>query len=70
MAAYLESEENVHATTYLKNIADVGYQLFVVNEAGQEQYYGDPFSVENLAPTAVQDVLKGSEYHGMREYPL
>lgn len=70
IAEYIESEENIKLDTYMESAASMGYQLYIVNEGGDEQYFGADFKRENLRQDAVNAVLNGEIYHGMKELPM
>src|SRR5690625_193417 len=69
VASYIENENNVNLESYLENIATVGYQIFLTNQAGKELFFGDPFRNKELPESIVNNVLKGEIYHGIAEYP-
>src|SRR5690625_5104034 len=50
-------------------IANTGYKLVVVEEGSEKAVYGEPFRKENLPEEAIEQVLNGSGFHGMRDFP-
>lgn len=66
---YIESKEDMDLKHYLGSLSSVGYQLFVVNEDGDEIFYGEPFREKTLPLQTKQFVLNGKIYHGMAEFP-
>lgn len=69
MASYIEATPDINLDDYLTAQANVGYKVFVTNDMGEEHFYGEPFRVENLSHQAINDVLDGNAYHGMRDLP-
>ncbi|GGA35199.1 HAMP domain-containing sensor histidine kinase [Psychrobacillus lasiicapitis] len=65
----IESSNLDSITPLLQTIGDAGYQIYVVNEDGLEQFYGGDFRVRELPDAIVNNVLHGEVYHGMREFP-
>lgn len=56
-------------TPLLQTIGDTGYQIYIVNEDGEEEFYGGDFRIREMNNSIVNRVLSGEVYHGMREYP-
>ena len=69
IATFIDSADGLDLENYLKTQSAVGYKLYVVNEKKEETLYGEPFRVDNLSPKAVDQVLEGKTYHGMRDLP-
>lgn len=67
--AYIESDPNIDVSAYLESIADVGYQLIVVNDNYEMTHYGSDFREDNLPISAVDQVLAGETFHGIMEFP-
>lgn len=67
--AYIESDPNIDVSAYLESIADVGYQLIVVNNNYEMTHYGRDFREDNLPISAVDQVLAGETFHGIMEFP-
>ncbi|MFS0864882.1 sensor histidine kinase [Fredinandcohnia sp. 179-A 10B2 NHS] len=65
--------ENMHSDNnsfkpFLESIGNLGYQIYVVNESGEEAYFGKPFTKTDL-PRDARKVLSEEEiYHGMNEF--
>lgn len=65
--------ENMHSDhsslePFLESIGNLGYQLYVVNELGEEAYFGKPFTKTELPEEAKQAVLEKEIYHGMSNF--
>lgn len=69
IASFIDSTDDLDLESYLETQSAVGYKLYVVNEQKEEFAYGAPFRVNNLSQEAVNQVLAGEPYHGMRDLP-
>ncbi|GEN88833.1 sensor histidine kinase [Oceanobacillus sojae] len=69
MAAFIENNQEIAITDYLTNMADIGYQLYLVDKNGQEQLFGAAFRENNLTNAEIQKVLDGDIFHGMVHFP-
>lgn len=54
---------------YFDHIGAIGYQIMVVHEDGQRQFFGSSFRVRNLSAAITKKVMHGEIYHGIREFP-
>ncbi|MFF2484006.1 sensor histidine kinase [Paenibacillus sp. NPDC058071] len=54
---------------YFSHAASLGYQLYLIDEEGNEMYYGAPFRVLDLGDDVRRSVLEGMSFHGVAEYP-
>lgn len=69
---YIETNPNINLEQYLLTQADVGYKLLLVKKtAGAPimQTFGDSFRLFNLDYKTINEVLNGTDYHGMRDLP-
>lgn len=69
IGAYIETENELNLDQYLKAQSATGYKLYVVDVDREVTLYGEPFRIENLPEKAIQQVLLGENYHGMRDLP-
>ncbi|MGG3891307.1 sensor histidine kinase [Metabacillus fastidiosus] len=69
IVTYIEGASELNLNSYLKTIGSIGYQLYVVDETGDESFYGGEYRLKNLDDSSVQMVLEGNIYHGMRNFP-
>jgi signal transduction histidine kinase len=69
ISAFVENNPEIDMAEYLDNIADIGYQIYLFETAQNGALYGSEFREEELSEHTVQEVLDGSIYHGMREFP-
>lgn len=54
---------------YLNNAAALGYEIYVTDGKGNDQFYGREFRQKDLDKQAVEQVLSGEVYHGVAEFP-
>src|SRR5690625_3928592 len=66
---YIEKNEPTNIESLFSMIANTGYKLVVVEEGSEKAVYGEPFRKENLPEEAIEQVLNGSGFHGMRDFP-
>jgi len=69
MTAYIEGNAIVPLDESFEAFSLSGYQLFVINEAGNANFYGDSFRESSLQVNVKEEVLNGEIYHGMRDSP-
>nr|WP_072708819.1 HAMP domain-containing sensor histidine kinase [Salinicoccus alkaliphilus] len=69
ISAFIENNPEISMDEYLDNIADIGYQIYLFRAPGEGIHYGAEFREDELSAHTVQEVLDGSTYHGMREFP-
>ncbi|BAQ09530.1 sensor histidine kinase [Bacillus sp. OxB-1] len=67
IASYVSTTEGVHLDSYLETLSATGYKLFLVNEERGVKRFGAPFRDENLSQSAIDQVLSGKPFHGMRD---
>lgn len=69
IAGYIEQASPEDLTLYLQTQAAAGYKLLLVNGDLKGQRYGQSFRLDNLNKEDVMSVLKGGDYHGMKNFP-
>jgi signal transduction histidine kinase len=63
-------EANPHLRdTYLDSSAAMGYQIYLADDQGNEQFYGNAFRDLDLTDSALLSVLNGVTYHGVAQFP-
>lgn len=67
IASYIGTTEGVHLESYLETLSAAGYKLVLVNEEREVKRFGAPFRDENLPQSAIDQVLSGKPFHGMRD---
>ncbi|HWI48439.1 MAG TPA: histidine kinase dimerization/phospho-acceptor domain-containing protein, partial [Rummeliibacillus sp.] len=69
IANFTDSHPDVNLKDYLNNIASVGYQLYLVDNSGNEQFFGSDYRVKDLPKNSISYVLQGHIYHGILNFP-
>ncbi|RDI42176.1 sensor histidine kinase [Falsibacillus pallidus] len=69
IAAYTDDHPDVDLPEYLNSISSIGYQMFLIDKAGDETFYGAPFRVNSLPASTRAQVLDGHVYHGILHFP-
>ncbi|MFH0071078.1 sensor histidine kinase, partial [Peribacillus sp. NPDC056705] len=54
---------------YLDHVGQLGYQFYLINDAGKEWMYGGIFRERDLSSDIVREVLDGTIYHGIASVP-
>ncbi|MCA0172935.1 sensor histidine kinase [Bacillus sp. RAR_GA_16] len=62
------AEDQSDLDEYLSHTAATGYQLFLVSQE-ERRYYGGAFKEKNISQQAIEAVLDGEPYHGMKAFP-
>ena len=57
-----------HYDEVLNSMADLGYQLMIVDTDGKQMSYGEPFTQSQLPESALDVVFSGDVYHGMGNF--
>nr|WP_289038104.1 HAMP domain-containing sensor histidine kinase [uncultured Allobacillus sp.] len=69
IAEFTDQHPEVDLHDYLENISSIGYQLYLVDEFGDEKSFGATFREYNLSKSAVEQVLSGDVFHGILNFP-
>ena len=69
IASFIESNGEIDLAHYLETQAVVGYRIYVFDGGKEATLYGAAFGMDNLSETAIDQVLNGEAYHGMRDLP-
>ncbi|PUB13326.1 cell wall metabolism sensor histidine kinase WalK [Paenisporosarcina sp. OV554] len=69
MATFIEKNPTVPLGESLEVFGSSGYQLFMADESGDNNFYGGPFRESYLPISIKEAVLNGEIYHGMRDFP-
>ncbi|MFD1337316.1 sensor histidine kinase [Oceanobacillus iheyensis] len=69
IANFIDKNPQLDIQHYLKNITDVGYQLYLVRQDGKEEFFGAAFRETKLSDEIIKDVIQGDIYHGMLHFP-
>ncbi|MCM3717724.1 sensor histidine kinase [Fictibacillus phosphorivorans] len=65
--------EHMHSSastykTYLNSMSKLGYQLYIVNETGDGEFFGQPFKRTELPEEAEKVLTDQKVYHGMESF--
>ncbi len=69
VATYMEEHPTLDLKEHLNHISSVGYQIYLTNDAGEEDFFGAEFREKNLSPSTIETVLGGNTYHGILHFP-
>lgn len=69
IANYIEQHPPTSLDAYLTQLGQIGYQIYLVENNNQRQFYGANFRLNELSQPVVDSVLSGETYHGIKEYP-
>lgn len=69
IASYIEQHPPTSLDAYLTQLGQIGYQIYLVENNNQRQFYGANFRLNELSQPVVDSVLSGETYHGIKEYP-
>lgn len=69
IVAFYENNPRSNVHDYFQNTGNLGYQIFLVNQQGDQSFYGGAFRKKDLDPTVIQNVLHGHIYHGISQFP-
>ncbi|MGP1907676.1 sensor histidine kinase [Metabacillus sp. JX24] len=69
IAEFAENHPEINLKDYLNNISSTGYQIFLVDNSGNESYFGAPFRENTLSNSAKEQVLNGDIFHGILNFP-
>lgn len=68
IVSFIESNPEVSIEEYAATTADAGYQIYLVDEEFNNQFFGADFGVHNLSDEVVNSVMAGETYHGMLNF--
>ncbi|GAB4075185.1 HAMP domain-containing sensor histidine kinase [Barrientosiimonas marina] len=69
IASIYERNESETLGQFLEELTDLGFQFYAADESGHTELFGKPFDTAELPSGAVQQVLNGTTYHGIKNYP-
>lgn len=69
IATFVKEHPTAILEDYLENISAVGYQLYVVDSLGNENFFGEPFRDKSLPSSTKDLVLNGEIFHGILHFP-
>lgn len=69
IARYADEHPGANLNEYLENISAIGYQIYLVDNSGEEAFFGSPFREKSLSVSTKEFVLSGNVYHGILQFP-
>ena len=66
--SFYEENPEVNLNNYLKDVGDLGYQIFLVDKNGNQSFYGGKFRERKLPNNVIQSVIDGKVYHGVSKF--
>ncbi|NOU97023.1 HAMP domain-containing protein [Paenibacillus sp. LMG 31456] len=65
--ALYEQTPELDMNEYMSHIANMGFQIYLVNDQLEGTFYGGPFKHKQIDPESIRRVLEGETYHGIWE---
>lgn len=69
VGTFYEENNDIELSNYLKSISKLGYQILLVDQQGNQSFYGGSFREKKLDHKVIDSVLYGKVYHGIAEFP-
>jgi len=69
IADFADNHPTINLQEYMENLSSIGYQMYLIEDNGDSNYFGAPFRVKNLSKSAIHQVLNGHVYHGILHFP-
>ncbi len=69
IAEFTSLHPDISLDEYLENLSEIGYQFYIVEDNGNERFFGSAFRDTTISKQAIDDVLAGKPYHGIRDFP-
>lgn len=69
IAAYTDNHPSINLKEYLEHISTIGYQVYLIDQFGEETFFGTPFRDNRLSASTKELVLNGNIYHGILQFP-
>ncbi|MEH6991957.1 HAMP domain-containing sensor histidine kinase [Neobacillus drentensis] len=66
---YIQKDPNINLNNYLNHIGLIGYQIYIVNDDGVEQFFGNAYRDKTISKKAIDLVIAGEIYHGINQFP-
>lgn len=66
---FYNKNPNVDVEDYMIHMGKLGYQLYLVNADGEGKFYGGEFRNTSIDPKIIQQVIGGTTYHGILNFP-
>jgi signal transduction histidine kinase len=62
-----EQMPDVALDDYLSHIANMGFQIYLVDDQWKDSFYGAPFKNQKIEQEQIRRVLEGETYHGIMQ---
>lgn len=69
IAMFTDEHPHMNLKEYLEHISAIGYQIYLVDNAGEESFFGATFRDKSLSVSTKEYVLNGNTYHGILHFP-
>lgn len=69
ITAFTDEYPNIDLKEYLEHISSIGYQIYLVDNFGEEAFFGAPFRDKSLSVSTKEHVLNGNINHGILHFP-
>lgn len=69
VAQMYEKQKDEEKDAYLYSVANLGFEIYVVNDQKEGKEYGSTFRTMNLSDETIDAVLQGNTYNGVSNYP-
>ncbi|MEK4079900.1 sensor histidine kinase [Solibacillus sp. FSL K6-1126] len=69
IAEFTGNQPDLNLKDYFENISSIGYQIFLVDNSGNEFYFGAPFREKTLSHSTKEQVINGDIFHGILNFP-
>ena len=69
IAEFTGNQPDLDLKDYFENISSIGYQIFLVDNSGNEFYFGAPFRENTLSHSTKEQVINGDIFHGILNFP-
>lgn len=68
--AFHTSSNQSDTQSYFKHLGDMNYQIMIVDHSHHKTFFGEPFRKDTISDSAINQVLKGKAYHGIKNKPF
>ncbi|MFE8695875.1 sensor histidine kinase [Cytobacillus sp. FJAT-53684] len=69
ISGFLHAHDGIDMNEYLNHLGSIGYQIYITDGDGMNEFFGAQFRDRDLAKEAVKSVLSGKVYHGIVHFP-
>jgi signal transduction histidine kinase len=66
---FASKHPSISLQDYFSHIGTIGYQVLLLNNEGDKQYFGSSYREKNLPESIPEKVLNGEVYHGIGTFP-